>query len=148
MDEQEKQAADTTFISHDHDKAAFEALGYARGSADASGIPTAGGKRWVNAPLAFARAYADYRLQGYAHDIRTAYENWQRSDGRAVKSTELIRAQELLRRISSMTDKDEAAQFTAALGSGFRAESQAATAWAASNGMWHWQSRVPGDKRP
>jgi hypothetical protein len=79
------QAADTTFVSHSHEESLREALGYARGTWDASGIPPAGGDRWVNPALAFARAWADSWESGdYAQALREAYATWQDSGGHTV----------------------------------------------------------------
>ncbi len=139
----ELQPTDTAFVSHDHSETMREALGYARGSSDASGIAVAGTARWISPALAFGRAYADARLADRAPDTRSAYEAWQASGGQSVERTQLITTKELLTRIAIMPAA-VGKLFTANLGAGFRAESERATAWAASDGMWHWQYRVRG----
>lgn len=137
----ELQPTDTTFVSHDHIETMREALGYARGSSDASGIAVAGTARWISPALAFARAYADARLADRAPDIRSAYEAWQDSGGQSVERTELISSVELLARIALMPAA-VGKQFARDLGMGFRAGNRTATAWAASDSQWHWQYRV------
>lgn len=141
----ELQPADTTFVSHKHSETMREALGYARGRMDAStsGPPTAGIDRWISPELAFARAYADARLADRAPSLRSAYEAWQDSGGQSVERTQLISSVELLARIAAMPAAT-GRLFAANLGGGFRAESERATAWAASDGRWHWQYREHG----
>lgn len=81
----EPQPTDTTFVSLRHDNWTFEALGYARGRSDGEDVPVAGASRWVNPPLAFARAYANQRENGqHAPDLRSAYDRWQDSTGISV----------------------------------------------------------------
>lgn len=76
---------DTTFVSHAHEETTREALGYARGVWDATGIPTAGSDKWISPPLAFARAYASARENGrWGPDLRTAYLHWQATGGGSV----------------------------------------------------------------
>lgn len=80
------QPTDTTFISDHHEAMTNQALGYAWGMQDASGNATAGGDRWIQPALAFARAFADAReSRGNAPNVQDAYETWQASEGRAVQ---------------------------------------------------------------
>lgn len=63
-----------------------EALGYARGREDASGTSTAGSARWISPALAFARTYANIRVNGtlYCPALEDAYNAWQGNGGTGV----------------------------------------------------------------
>jgi hypothetical protein len=79
------QAVSLTFGNPAHENLVREALGYARGQADGTAIPTGGGHVWINPDLAFAHAWADSRISGdYPDPLGKAYETWQDSDGRTV----------------------------------------------------------------
>lgn len=59
-----------------------------------------------------------------------------------MNTTELITCTELLRRVASWDDAQEARRFIADLAAGFRAAGNGSTAWGAGMGAWYWSEET------